>query len=519
MKLRSERLKFVRPGGAKLGSLALNYYLPVVRSTPGLANPIAIPFNTGACGINGFEREAGPARKAIMGEVLRSAQHFLAVVSCLLLASPDSLSDGIRAFPDARGAGANSRGGRGGAVLFVTNLHDSGTGSFRAAVESQGPRIVIFRVSGYIDLESPVRVSQPFLTIAGHTAPGDGICLKNFSLQIANTKHVIVRHLRCRPGDKTSKPGEMDAITVWDSQHIILDHCSATWSTDECLSVTRDSDHVTVQWCLIAEALTSHSMGSIIGADRGRISFLNNLYANNRSRNPRPSAPFVQEGQTEFTGPRIDFRNNVVYNWSYTAGYVGGSDPQLKEFTRVNLVGNYYRPGPDTRPGREREVFRINPGAITELFISGNSLHGFPKETANNGLLVKHTGGVLKKQLHPHVLPPVPTESAKLCYSRVLDRAGAVLPARDAVDRRIVAGVRDGTGRLLGSQDQVRGWLPLARAAATPDNDEDGQPDVWERKFGLDPREPADGRADPDQDGYDNLEEFLNGTSPHSADR
>ena len=114
-----------------------------------------------------------------MGEVLRSAQHFLAVVSCLLLASPDSLSDGIRAFPDARGAGANSRGGRGGAVLFVTNLHDSGTGSFRAAVESQGPRIVIFRVSGYIDLESPVRVSQPFLTIAGHTAPGDGICLND----------------------------------------------------------------------------------------------------------------------------------------------------------------------------------------------------------------------------------------------------------------------------------------------------------------------------------------------------
>ncbi|MEO1999628.1 MAG: pectate lyase, partial [Planctomycetaceae bacterium] len=149
--------------------------------------------------------------------------------------------------------------------------------------------MIVFRVAGYIELKSPVRIRQPFITIAGQSAPGDGICLKNYALQIGNTQHVIIRHLRCRPGDKTSAAGEMDAITIWDSQHVILDHCSATWSTDECLSVTRDSDHITVQFCLLAEALTSHSMGSIIGGDGGRVSFLNNFYAKKRSRNPRAS--------------------------------------------------------------------------------------------------------------------------------------------------------------------------------------------------------------------------------------
>ncbi len=447
---------------------------------------------------------------------LRTILRIWTLASCLLCCGTCPSTAGIPAFPGARGAGATARGGRGGAVLFVTNLRDSGPGSFRAAVESRGPRVIVFRVAGYIELKSPVRIRQPFITIAGQSAPGDGICLKNYALQIGNTQHVIIRHLRCRPGDKTSAAGEMDAITIWDSQHVILDHCSATWSTDECLSVTRDSDHITVQFCLIAEALTSHSMGSIIGGDGGRISFLNNLYANNRSRNPRASAAFVKPDQSPPNGPRIDFRNNVIYNWAFSAGYAGGSDPKLKEFTRVNLVGNYYRPGPDTRPGREHEVFRVNPGAITELFISDNVLHGYPGVITDNWRLVKHMGGTLRRVDRPHTFPPMPNRPAKLNYDHVLHQAGAVLPFRDAVDRRIVSGVRSGNGRLLTSQDQVQGWLPLRSDTPYEDHDQDGLPDTWEDQFRLDKRNVNDHKSDPDQDGYSNLEEFLNGTSPHN---
>jgi len=179
------------------------------------------------------------------------------------------------AFPGAEGAGKWPQGGRGGRVIPVTNLDDSGPGSLRAAAEAKGPRTVVFRVSGTIELQTPISIKQPFLTIAGQTAPGEGICLKGQSLLISNTHDIIIRHLRCRPGDKTSLPGEMDAISMSSVRDVILDHCSATWSTDECLSVTRDSDRVTVQNCLIAEALTSHALGSIIGSYVGSISFLN----------------------------------------------------------------------------------------------------------------------------------------------------------------------------------------------------------------------------------------------------
>ena len=423
------------------------------------------------------------------------------------------------AFPGALGAGAMTRGGRGGKVLLVTNLRDSGPGSFRKAVETPGPRTVVFRVAGYIELQSPIRVSRPNITIAGQSAPGAGVCLKNYSLQIGNTQQVIIRHIRCRPGDKTSAAGEMDAITIWDSQHVILDHCSATWSTDECLSVTRQSDNITVQACLIAEALTSHSMGSIIGGDGGRISFINNLYASNRSRNPRISALIVKANQPLAKSPTIDFRNNVVYNWSYSAGYAGGSDPNIKEATRVNMVANYYRPGPDTRPGRQQEVFRVNPGAVTELFISQNVLHGFSQATADNTLLIKQMGGVLKRMNQPHKLPQVPAQTATVSYQRVLREAGAVLPVRDAIDRRIVSGVRNGNGRQIGSKDQTPGWLPLNSAAPAVDRDQDGMPDTWEEQYRLDRQDATDHRSDPDGDGYTNLEEWLNGTSPQKPNR
>jgi hypothetical protein len=177
----------------------------------------------------------------------------------VLLLTPTASGDDAKrtpAFPGAEGAGQWARGGRGGKVIAVTNLNDAGPGSLREAMDTPGPRTLIFRVSGTIELAKPLRIAHPYLTIAGQTAPGDGICLKGSELQIFSTHDVVIRHLRCRPGDHTSQAGDLDAITLSDAKDVIIDHCSATWSTDECLSVTRDSDRVTVQHCLIAEALT-----------------------------------------------------------------------------------------------------------------------------------------------------------------------------------------------------------------------------------------------------------------------
>jgi len=431
----------------------------------------------------------------------------------------EETATGIRAFPGAEGAGALARGGRGGKVLFVTNLNDSGAGSFRAAVETRGPRIVLFRVAGYIELESPVRILHPYITIAGKTAPGDGVCLKNYGLQIGTTHEVIIRHLRCRPGDKTSGPGEMDAISIWDSKNVILDHCSATWSTDECLSVTRDSDNVTVQWCLIAEGLTSHSMGSIIGAYRGRITYHRNLYANNRSRNPRVSAHTHEEGRQDDPGPLVDFRNNVIFNWIWEGGYAGGSDPELREVTRINYVNNYLKPGPDTRPGSRSRAFRVNAGATTQMYFAGNVTEGLENSRSTNKSLIFNDGGNLKMLDQPIPAPPLPPGDPWTVLRQVLDNAGAILPVRDATDHRIVEGVRSGKGRILSSQDDIGGWKTLRVGRPQPDEDQDGMPDAWERRHGLDPTDASDQHEDPDGAAYPNLEEYINGTHSMCQDQ
>lgn len=276
-------------------------------------------------------------------------------ITALLPTSAAGEANRTPAFLGAEGAGRWARGGRGGQVIAVTNLNDDGPGSLRAAVETRGPRTVIFHVSGTIELTKPLRVAHPYLTIAGQTAPGDGICLKGSELQIFDTHDIVVRYLRCRPGDQTSQPGDLDAIGISSATDVLIDHCSATWSTDECLSVTRDSDRVTVQHCLIAEALTKHSYGSIIASYRGSISFLHNLYASNRSRNPRPSGHQYETGHEQDPGPRIDFRHNALFNWSYGPGYTGTADATSERIS-MNYVGNYLKPArtPRRRTGPRR---------------------------------------------------------------------------------------------------------------------------------------------------------------------
>ncbi|MHC4728645.1 MAG: pectate lyase family protein, partial [Planctomycetota bacterium] len=244
------------------------------------------------------------------------------------------------AFPGAEGFGAMSVGGRGGKVLFVTNLNDSGPGSLRAAVESDGPRIVIFRVSGNITLKSRLSVNKPYITIAGQTAPGDGICLKDHAFSIS-ADHVIVRHIRCRIADNAGS--ESDALSISSGQNIIVDHCSASWSVDETLSASaRDKlGNVTVQWCIISESLNdsshhkgAHGYGSLIRGGHGNgYTFHHNLYAHHHARLPRPGN--YNDCSIDPDGFILDFRNNVIYNWGGSAaGYNADGSNKANSITK-----------------------------------------------------------------------------------------------------------------------------------------------------------------------------------------
>jgi Pectate lyase len=418
--------------------------------------------------------------------------------------------DNLPAFPGAEGAGKWSKGGRGGTVIPVTNLHDSGPGSLRAAAEAKGPRTVVFRVSGTIELLRPISIKQPFLTIAGQSAPGHGICIKGHGVIISNTHDIIIRHLRCRPGDKSSMAGETDAFSMADVREVIIDHCSATWSTDECLSVTRDSDRVTVQNCLIAEALTSHALGSLIGSYEGSISFLNNLYACNRARNPRVSAYQSESGREQSAGPRVDFRQNVIFNWYSGPGYTGSGKPEHPERVAINYVNNYLKPGLDTLASQKLLAFTINQGAEVDCFMSGNHHEAIPSLAAQTDLLLVKDGAVLRllKTPVPHEPVSQPT-TAEQALAAVLTNAGATKPRRDPVDVRIVAGVRDGTGRQPTSLDD-NAWPNLQRIEPGVDTDGDCLPDAWEQKHGLDPDDPSDAVRIANPEGWTHLELWLN---------
>jgi pectate lyase len=231
-------------------------------------------------------------------------------------------------------------GGRGGKILFVRNLNDAGPGSFREAVTTKGPRIVVFRVGGLITLRTPVRITEPFLTIAGQTAPGDGICIRGNEVSIS-THDVIVRYLRFRPGDISG--GEVDALNiVGDSRDIIVDHCSAGWSVDEALSPSGGVRNVTVQWSIIVEGLNrsvhskgAHGYGSLVRAIGG-VTFHHNLWAHNDARNPRLGDNYGAEF------PVFDIRNNVMYDWGSTCSGLTG------DHLRANYVNNYIRSGPSS---------------------------------------------------------------------------------------------------------------------------------------------------------------------------
>lgn len=401
------------------------------------------------------------------------------------------LASGPLAFPGAEGYGAHTLGGRGGKVLFVTNLNDAGPGSLREAVEAKGPRTVLFRVGGTIELKKPLDVREPYLTIAGQTAPGDGICLKGAAdtLRFKNTHDIVIRYLRVRTGyTGEGDKHEGDCISCYSVDNFILDHCSTSWGMDETISCTENCDRYTVQWCILAEGLHyyGHSMGSILGGDRS--TWHHNLYAHCGTRNPR------------FAGLcRPDFRNNVIYDWVSAAGY--------GDLRTLNYVGNYVKPGPSTtqKPPRFIQGESVPlPGAV---FIEGNVLEGNAEATRDNRLGTGYEAEVFTDRVHSSA--SVKTQPAEAAFKTVLEQAGAIHPKRDPVDTRLVQEVRDGTGHVIRYEKEVGGYPLYAGGEAPPDADGDGIPDAWEQAHGLNPNDAADG-PQVGADGYTNLERYLN---------
>lgn len=426
--------------------------------------------------------------------------------SGLLLAGA-ALAHDIPAFPEAEGFGAMTPGGRGGKVIFVTNLNDAGPGSFREACMTKGPRVVLFRVGGLITLESPLKITEPYITIAGQTAPGDGICLRS-NVFAVTTHDVVVRFLRSRLGDVTRQ--QSDSIDIYTpSRNVILDHCSASWSIDETLSPTGDIANITVQWCLIGESLNNsvhskgqHGYGSLVHATGG-LSLHHNLWAHHSERNPR-----LGDNNYKPPFPTFDVRNNVMYNWGLMCS--GLTDGDLK----VNYVNNYIRPGPSSSKRKPIVLRKDTASEKVRYYVSGNLVEDRPELTANNtGMFepLEHLGKKLFTIVNaPYTVAPVRTQSAKEAYEAVLENVGATVPVRDPVDARIIADVRKRTGKLIDSQTEVGGW-PAYRSGTLPaDSDNDGVPDAWETTHGMNPRDAADARVVDPASGYTKLELYLN---------
>lgn len=437
------------------------------------------------------------------------------------LATGNASAQSPLAFPTAEGYGKHTVGGRGGKVFEVTNLNDSGEGSLRAAVEAKGPRTVVFRVSGTIALSHNLGVKNPNITIAGQTAPGDGICLKGYPLTIG-ADEVIIRYLRVRFGDESGQ--DSDAISARYVKNLILDHVSASWSVDETMSIYH-CENVTVQWCMITESMfnsnhikEAHGFGGIWGSNNS--TYHHNLIAHHSSRNPRFASGC---GNT-------DYRNNVLYNWGYRSSY-GGEAKQNEQFnfTNINMVANYYKPGPATDPGKVAILAEPSARGADDRghwYVAGNVVEGSPSVTGNNWTGVR--GEDFIKLDLPWDAMPIHQQTAEEAFKSVVSNVGANLPKRDAVDRRIAEEARSGTATyegvyktkkrvadnsritgIIDSQNDVGGWPELNSIPAPQDTDHDGIPDEWEREHGLDANDIQDGNRI-SSDGYTMLEKYIN---------
>lgn len=411
------------------------------------------------------------------------------------------------AFPGAEGFGKHATGGRGGKVIVVNNLNDDGPSSLREAIRKKEPRIIVFAVSGTIELSSPLNINYGDVTIAGQSAPGDGICLKNYSL-VVGADNVILRFLRFRLGDE--KKFEGDAISsTKGNNNIIIDHCSMSWSTDECASFYNNTNF-TLQWCIVSESLNNsihakgaHGYGGIWGGKGA--SFHHNLIASHNSRMPRFSG-----SSTTPNGPDelVDFRNNVVYNWMNNNTYGG-------ERGRYNVINNYYKAGPATKKSKKDQI--ANPWSpFGRFYMMGNCLEGNSNVSKNNSLGVKagHLDSVFADR--EFKVEMIQSQTAEKSFDLVLASAGASL-RRDAVDRRVTEEVRTGTASsgknkdgIIDSQKEAGGWPKIKTLPAPADSDQDGMPDDWEKANKLNHTNASDANKKTISKEYDNIEVYLN---------
>jgi pectate lyase len=460
---------------------------------------------------------------------------FLFMLSCMSLrqATPIETAERPIAFPGAEGFGKYTTGGRGGRVMVVANLNDKGEGSFREAVQAKGARMVVFAVSGTIHLESPLSIKGD-ITIAGQTAPGDGICLADQPVTLGGD-NIIVRYLRFRMGDRYQNKGMVngggsdDAFGGTRRSHIIIDHCSASWSTDECFTIYA-GDSTTLQWNLISEPLNysyhfetgdkdfeRHGYGGIWGGKH--LSAHHNLFAHCVSRNPRFNG--ARLGATE---ELVDYRNNVIYNW-------GGNNVYGGEGGQYNVVNNYYRYGPATSKSVKFRI--VNPSkqerpltGYGKFFVHGNFVDE-AEEVSKNNLLGVHFGNnasVAEKEQamakNAFEVIAIPAHSATEAYAQVLSKAGASLPARDTLDQRIINDVKNRTGRIIDVQGgyphgtpyevSQKAWPELRSKPAATDSDRDGMPDEWEKKNKLNAQDRADASAYTLHRQYTNIEVYIN---------
>ncbi|MDR2839772.1 MAG: hypothetical protein LBV75_00680 [Paludibacter sp.] len=434
------------------------------------------------------------------------------------------------AFPGAEGFGQYTSGGRGGRTLFVDNLNDSGEGSLRAAIDADGERTVIFRVSGTIFLNTPLEIKHGDITLAGQSAPGDGICIANYPFKI-NADNVIIRYMRFRMGDVGK--AQDDALGGTRHRHILIDHCSMSWSTDECASFY-DNEFFTLQWSILSESLRKsvhdkgeHGYGGIWGGKKA--TFHHNLLAHHSSRNPRFCGARYHEStkETEIA----DFRNNVIYNWGFNSSYAG-------ENGQYNIVNNYYKPGPATKKSvqhRILEAWQSNDyGGFHDFgyfYIAGNVMESNATVSKNNweGVDYKTYSDHLRlNDTKPHsdsllarcqILTPWEYEittqhNARQAYNAVLQQAGASF-RRDAIDQRIIAETKTGKATfgengMVDSQEQVGGWAELKSLPYPTDSDNDGIPDAWEKKHNLNPNDASDAVKFSISNDYTNIEVYLN---------
>lgn len=434
------------------------------------------------------------------------------------------------AFPGAEGGGMYATGGRGGRVLIVTSLADDGsTGTLRWAVNQTGPRIVVFRVAGTITLTSRLSISKGDLTIAGQTAPGDGICLRNYDVYVG-ANNVIIRFIRVRLGNAILT-NESDAIWGRYQNTIILDHCSFSWSIDETASFY-SNENFTMQWCFITESLNeaghskgAHGYGGIWGGKNA--SFHHNLIAYHNSRNPRFNG-YLRSG-LGYTNPLndevLDFRNNVLYGWGGNSSYGGESG-------KYNIVNNYFKYGPGTSSGVRYKITQVDidadptkaPPGYGTYYINGNYVWGSTTNTSNNWSGVTYASGVNTttcKATTPYVTTSVATHNATDAFERVMNYGGCSF-RRDTIDRRIVNEARTGTSACVGSvtgkvglidsPNDVGGYPVYSFTAAEvpADSDNDGMPDAWETANGLNANNASDAILYTISSTYTNIEMYIN---------